>query len=136
MERRESDKRDYLQIEHQSMIIRKNWVAFFHNIENKKDLCNLLANFIRKSCFRDSSHVSVAVSNNVESWFVTDQYVEQVFESNHEKADTRMNLHTLYKKINAVIVFKNTCVLMLLVCMYTLENITSKSCIKIDNETH
>ena len=37
-ERGESGKRDYLQIEHQSMITRKNWVSFFYNIENKKDL--------------------------------------------------------------------------------------------------
>ena len=111
-------------------------MAFFHNIENKKDLCNLLVNFIRNSCFKDICDVSVVISNNVESWFVTDQYVEIVFERNHEKADTRMNLNALYKKINALIVFKNTCVLMLLVYIYTLENITSKSCIKIDNETH
>ena len=84
------------------MIIRKKYdnqkiifyimKTFFHNIENKKGLVNLLANFIRKSRFRDISDVSVVISNNVESWFVTDQYVEIVFERNHEKADTRMNL--------------------------------------------
>ena len=90
--------------------------------------------FIRKNFFRDISDVSVVIANNVESWFVTNQYVEKVFESYHEKADTWINLHALYKKINAVIVFKNTCVLVLLVYMYTLENITSKRCMKIDNE--
>ena len=78
------------------MIIRKNWVVFLHNKENKKkNLCNLFAIFIRKSCFRDISDVSVVIANNVESWFVTDQYVEKVFESYHEKADTWMNLHAL-----------------------------------------
>ena len=66
-ERGESGKRDYLQIEHQSMIIGKNWASFFHNIENKKDLCNLFAIFIRKSCFRDINDVSFVIANNVES---------------------------------------------------------------------
>ena len=66
-ERGESGKRDYLQIEHQSMITRKNWVLFFYNIENKKDLWNLFAIFIWKSCFRDISDVSVVIANNVES---------------------------------------------------------------------
>ena len=113
------------------MIIGKNWAAFFHNIKNEKDLCNLFAMFIRKNFFRDISDVSVVIANNVESWFVTDQYVEKVFESYHE---TRMNLHALYKKINAVIVFKNTCVLVLLAYMYTLENITSKRCMKTSND--
>ena len=77
------------------MITGKNWASFFHNIENKKDLLNLFAIFIRKSCFRDISDVSVVIANNVESQFVTDQYVEKVFESYHEKADTWMNLHAL-----------------------------------------
>ena len=66
-ERGESGKRDYLQIEHQSMITRKNWVSFFYNIENKKDLWNLFAIFIWKSCFRDISDVSVVITNNMES---------------------------------------------------------------------
>ena len=63
----ESGKRDYFQIGHQSMIIRKNCASFFQNIENKKDLCNLFAIFIRKTCFRDISNVSNVIANNVES---------------------------------------------------------------------
>ena len=39
--------------------------------------------FIRKNFFRDISDVSVVIANNVESWFVTNQYVEKVFESYH-----------------------------------------------------
>ena len=66
-ERGESGKRDYLQIEHQSMIIGKTWASFFHNIENEKDLCNLFALLIRESCFRDINDVSVVIANNVES---------------------------------------------------------------------
>ena len=66
-ERGESGKRDYLQIGHQSTIIGKNCASFFQNIENKKDLCNLFAIFIRKSCFRDISNVSNVIANNVES---------------------------------------------------------------------
>ena len=50
----------------------------------------------------------------METWFVTDQYVEKLFESNHEEADTCMVLHAIHKNTNAVIVSKDTDVLILL----------------------
>ena len=84
-----------LQSEHQNMMSRKYWVAFLHNIESKQDLSNLFANFIRKSYLRDISNVPVVIFNNMETWFVTDQLVEKLFESNHEEANTRMVLHAL-----------------------------------------
>ena len=56
----------------------------------------------------------VVITNNIETWFITDQYLEQLFESNHEEADTRMVLHALYKNTNTVIVSKDTDVLILL----------------------
>ena len=70
----------------------------------------------------------------METWFVTDQYVEKLFENNHEEADIRMILQAVYKNTNAVIVSKDTDVLNLLVYMHVLKNITSKLCMKIDNE--
>ena len=70
----------------------------------------------------------------MEAWFVTDQYIENLFENNHEEADTSMVLHALYKNTNVVIVSKDTDVLILLVYMHALKNITSKWCMKIDNE--
>ena len=54
----------------------------------------------------------------METWFVNNQYVEKLFESNHEETDNCMFLHSLYKNINAVIVSKDTNVLILLVYMY------------------
>ena len=44
----------------------------------------------------------------METWFVTGQYVEKLFESNHGEADTRIVLHALYNNTNAVIVSKDT----------------------------
>ena len=71
----------------------------------------------------------------METWFITDQYVEKLFESKHEEAGTLMVLQALYKNTNAVIVSKDTDVLILLEYMYVLENITSKWCMKfIDTE--
>ena len=43
-------------------------------------------------------------------------------------------LYALYNNTNAVIVSKDTDLLILIVYMYALKNITSKWCIKIDNE--
>ena len=66
----------------------------------------------------------------METWLVADQYLETLFESNHEEADTCMAfLHTLQKNTNAVLVSRDTDVLILLVYMYALKNI-----IKIVNE--
>ena len=50
----------------------------------------------------------------METWFVTDQYIETLFESNHEEADTCM--------FYSVIVSKDTDVLILLVYMYSKRN--------------
>ena len=66
----------------------------------------------------------------MEAWFVTDQYIENLFENNHEEADTRMVLHALYKNTNVVISSKDTDVLILLVYMHALKNITSKWCMR------
>ena len=66
---------------------------FFHNIGNKQDLCNSFASFIRKSYVRDVCDVLVLIANNMETWFVTDQYLEKLFESKHEEADTSLVLH-------------------------------------------
>ena len=94
----------------------------------------MFANFIRKSYLRDITDAQVVIANNLETWFVTDQYIEKLFENNHEEADIRMILQAIYKNTNAVIVSKDTDVLNLLVYMYALKNITSKLCMKIDNE--
>ena len=119
-----------LKSEHQNMMSGKDWAVFFHYMENKQDLCNLFANFIRKSYFRDISDVPVVIVNNMETWFVTDQHIVKLFENNHEEADTRMVLHALYKNTNVVIVSKDTDVLILLVYMHALKNITSKWCMR------
>ena len=44
----------------------------------------------------------------METWFVTDQYVEKLLESNHEEAETHMVLYARYKNTNAVVVSKDT----------------------------
>ena len=40
-----------------------NWAAFFYNIENKQDLSNLFANFVRKIYLRDISDIPIAIAN-------------------------------------------------------------------------
>ena len=57
----------------------------------------------------------------METWFVTGQYVEKLFESNNGEADTRIVLHALCNNTNAVIVSKDTDVLILLVYMQALK---------------
>ena len=62
----------------------------------------------------------------MKTWFVTVQYVEKLFESNYEEADTPMILYALYKYTNAVMVSKDTNALILLVYMDALKNILSR----------
>ena len=57
----------FFKSKHKNMMSRKDWAVFFHNIENKQVLCNLFANFIRKSHLRDISDVPVVIANNVET---------------------------------------------------------------------
>ena len=57
---------------------------------------------------------------------MTVQYVEKLFESNYEEADTPIILHALSKYTNAVIVSEDTDVLILLVYMDSLKKHTFK----------
>ena len=82
---------------------------------HKQDHWNLFANFIRKCYLIYISNVSILIANNIETWFVTDQYVEKLFESNPEEADTCTVLQALYENTNAVIGFNDTNLLILLV---------------------
>ena len=92
----------------------KDWAVFFHNIENEQDLCKLFPNFIRKSYLKDISDVPDVLANNMETWFLIDQNVEKLFESNNKDAGTCMVLHAPCKNNNAVIVSRDTNVLILL----------------------
>ena len=63
---KQTNKRVYLQSEHQNMTSGKCWVVFFfffYNIEYKQDLCNLFANFIRR-VFSNSLSIYISVKKH------------------------------------------------------------------------
>ena len=63
----------------------------------QQDLCNLFANFLRKSYLRDIKDVPVVIANNMETWFVTGQYVENYSKAIMKKLTTTWS-YTLYTK--------------------------------------
>ena len=74
----------------------------------------IIPQFYQKSYLKDISDVPDVLANNMETWFLIDQNVEKLFESNNKDAGTCMVLHAPCKNNNAVIVSKDTNVLILL----------------------
>ena len=108
--------------------------GIFSQYRKKTRSLQFIRQFYQIKLLKRHQWLTVVIANNIEIWFVTDQYVEKLFESNHEEADTRMALHALYRNTNAVIVSEDTDVLILLVHMCALKNIPSRWCMKKDNE--
>ena len=66
--------------------IKKEWLAFFHNIKNKQYLLSLFVTYLCADDFVLSSQLPILVSNEKETFRISSS-VTQVFECSHEEAD-------------------------------------------------
>ena len=94
------------------------WKPFFNNIENKINLINLLVAHLRSDSFSNQIRISVIVNDDKNTWKITRKFLEIIFTSNHEEADTRIMLHALEEDTHIAVVSKDTDVLILLVYVY------------------
>ena len=83
------------------------WKSFFNNIDNKKNLINLLVAYLRSDSFSNQIRIPVIVSDDKNTWKITTEFPEIIFKSNHEEADTRIILHALQEDTKVAVVSKD-----------------------------
>jgi hypothetical protein len=85
------------------MLKSNEWLAFFHNIENKTDLIKMAANFFKS----EDRKKQLSVPQKDETWRIPkDEEAISLFKCNHEEADTRLILHACLQDTNVVVVAK------------------------------
>ena len=74
----------YLQSVEEKMLHNKEWLAFFHNIENKQDLLNLFVSYLSADDFVKSSLLPTLAKDKDEILKISSS-VTKVFECNYEE---------------------------------------------------
>ena len=108
----------------QNMLSGKEWLEFFHNIENKEDLISLFATYLKSEDWV-SQTTPVYFTRKAETWEHHHQTSRRIGDCNHEEADTRMLIHALRENTNVVIVARDTDVLMIMIYIYALKEVTA-----------
>ena len=74
----------YLQSVEEKMLHNKEWLAFFHNIENRQDLLNLFVSYLSADDFVKSSLLPTLAKDKDEILKISSS-VTKVFECNYEE---------------------------------------------------
>ena len=74
----------HLQSVEEKMLHNKEWLAFFHNIENKQDLLNLFVSYLSADDFVKSSLLPTLAKDKDEILKISSS-VTKVFECNYEE---------------------------------------------------
>ena len=131
--RGEPGPRVHLEGYDQNMLQGAKWQEFLHRNENKNDLIQLLARFLKEDGVYNGTIPLVFTSSNA-TFRVCDGTVAEVDECNHEEADTRLILHAAASTQDVVIVAKDTDVLVLMVWAYVVLNVEQKWYFKKDHD--
>ena len=79
---------------------------------------------------------NVVFTQNERTWKISKNDAVEVFECNHEEADTRMVLHACLDDTNVVVVSRDTDVFILLVHAFSIVKPTSQWFMKIDHQKY
>ena len=128
--------RTHIQEYDQKMLQGNAWNAVCNDIENKKELIELAANFFQTSEGRKLISVPFIFTCGENTLALTKTTSNELFKCNHEEADTRLILHASLQNTNVVIVAKDTDVFVLLVYVYSKLQPCSKWYMKIDHDKY
>ena len=134
--RGETTKRIHIRSWDQKMVKGKDWQSFLNNIDNKNDLINITGSFLRHETGRQNVTGNGVFTQNKKSWKISKHDAVEVFECNHGEADMRMVLHACLDDTNAVVVSRDTDVLVLLVHAFSIVKPTSQWFMKIDHQQY
>lgn len=114
-------RRIYLSGFDQLMPQGEQWSDFFNNKENKEDLIALAISFFKSEEGRRLLKYPLVINSKNITWKLTQRTVEEIEHCNHEEADYRMIYHAGKTNTKAVIVSKDTDVLVLMMYAMTLK---------------
>eukprot|EP00794_Sanderia_malayensis_P015391 gene15391-biopygen12814 len=79
----------------QHMLQGEKWQEFFHSGENKNALISLMSNFLVSEEGRNHLNLPTVVTSEERTIKIKDGQVIEMFNCNHEEADTRLILHAV-----------------------------------------
>ena len=110
----------------QRMMKGQNWQEFLHNKENKNDLLHMLCEFIKLPENRNKLPCPVIINDKENVHLISKDDDTYLYDVNHEEADTRLILHAIVSGTDAVVVCKDTDVLVLMIWAYHTFNIKKR----------
>eukprot|EP00794_Sanderia_malayensis_P011674 gene11674-biopygen9344 len=121
---------------HQKMPQGYSWEKLVHGSENKNDLIKLIFEYLKFPEDKARISLPVTVNNECQTWNIDQENSNHTLAltCNHEEADTRMVLHAAASE-KAVVVSKDTDVLILLLYAYAKVTPGKEWCTKYDTET-
>ena len=101
------------------MLQGEKWQEFLHSGENKNALISLMSNFFESDEGRKHLNLPTIITSGKRNIKIQDRHVTEMFNCNHEEADTRLILHAVLLEGDVVVVAKDTDVLILMIWAYS-----------------
>uniref|UniRef100_UPI00358E375C uncharacterized protein n=1 Tax=Myxine glutinosa TaxID=7769 RepID=UPI00358E375C len=111
----------------------KDWDAFLHNAENKTELIKFMVTYFKSDSVRSKLRIPLTVTEEQNTWLITQTKFEQLESCNHHEADTRLVLHASKCEGSVVIKASDTDVLILLSYAYSVCKPPQDWFMKIDH---
>ena len=111
----------------------KDWDLFLNNSENKTELIQFLVNYFKTDSVRIKLTIPLTVTEEENTWLITQMSIEKLESCNHHEADTRLVLHASQSKYPVIIRATDTDVLILLSYAYSVCKPSKDWLMKIDH---
>ena len=121
---------------HQRMLTGMRWKECLHNGKNKEGLIDIIASYLQLRDGRKNLTSPFIINNKYNTIKITSSGSLHLFSCNHEEAGYRIVLHAILPNPDAIIVEKDTDVLVLLVWAYNHSNVQHKWFLKYEHETY
>ena len=120
----------------QHMLQGEKWKEFLHSGENKNALINLISNFLESEEGRNHLNLPTVVTSGERTIKIQDGQVIEMFNCNHEEADTRLILHSVLLEGDVIVVAKDTDVLIVMIWAYHALEIRYQWFMKYDHDKY
>ena len=114
----------------------KDWDSFLRNSENKTELMRFLVDYYKTDAVRSKLKVPLTVTEEDNTWLITQLKIEMLDSCNHHEADTRLILHASKSTDPVIVRATDTDVFVLLTYAYSVIKPLQDWMMKIDHERY
>ena len=111
----------------------KDWEAFLCNPENKTELIKFLVKYYKTDSMRLNLSLPLIITEEMNTWLITQSDISQLESSNHYEADTRLVFHATKCMEPVIIRATDTDILILLTYAYSVCKPENDWMMKMDN---